>query len=106
MPQDSLEPAANLAAIFGPEPFTPIAETTGLGAEQMKQGITIPGLARRDAGLDYFLINMRTCSLDWDQQAVIPFYPGNVIRPTSTLRLKPGVLSLEVVNDLGQLLRT
>src|SRR5208283_672951 len=45
MPQDSLESAANLAAIFGPEPITPVAETTGLGAEQMKQGIAIARLA-------------------------------------------------------------
>jgi len=59
MPQHGLDSAANLAAIFGPEPFTSLAETTGLDAEQMKHGITIPGLARRNAGLDYFVVEMQ-----------------------------------------------
>ena len=36
VPQDRLEAAANLAAIFGPEPFTPVAEATGLGTEQVE----------------------------------------------------------------------
>ncbi len=104
--QDSVEPAANLTAIFGPEPFAPVAETTGLGAEQMKQGVAVARLARWNVGLDYFLEKMRAGSLDWVQQTLIPFHPGDVICPTATLRMKPGVLSLEVVNYLGQLLGT
>ena len=44
--QDSFKSAADLAAILGPEPFAPIAKATGLGTEQMKQGVAVARIAR------------------------------------------------------------
>src|SRR6266699_2951239 len=54
--QNRFDSAAEFLAIIGPNPLSPVAVTTGLRAEQMKERISIAWVAGWDARLQDLLI--------------------------------------------------
>src|SRR5262245_32549271 len=71
----------------------------------MKQGVTIPWIVTGNTWFKHLLVKVGAGPLHRPNHRLVPFYPGNIVRPTTAFHVKSVILFLELSNDLVQLLR-